>query len=239
MKTEVLQRIGFTNNEIKTYLALLELGESLASKIATKINLNRSLIYKILEDLIRKGFVSFVIKENRKYFSAASPNKLLSILKENETEVQRILPELLNLKKSKENAPKVEIFAGKEGMKTMLEDVLKIAKEIFVLGAKSDFSDKLYYYHPNWHRRRIKQRIIINILFEQEQKVADELLKLKHTEIRFLPKQIKSKIMIAIYGDKVAIELWYDYPITILITDHNTAEGFKSYFNLLWKLAKK
>lgn len=238
MEFEILKKIGLSINEIKVYLALLKLGENLASKISRETSLNRSLVYKILEDLIKKGFVGYVIKENRKYFNAASPNKLLDIIKDNEREIKKILPELLNLKKPIEKTPAVEIYSGKEGMKTMLEDVLRLNKEILVLGAKSDFSEQLIYYHPNWHKRRIKSKIYLKILFEYGQKIAEQLKKLSYTKVRYLPKEIESKIMIAIYKDRTAVELWFDHPSTILIKDSNVADFFKQYFKLLWNISK-
>jgi len=238
MQFEALQNLGLTNNEIKVYLALLELGDSLASLISKKTNINRSLTYKILDDLIKKGFVSYVIKENRKYFSASDPRKLIDILKEKEIQIKKILPDLLKIKEPIKTAPKAEIFAGKNGMKTMLEDVLKTNKKIFILGAKSYFSEKLIYYHPQWHKRRIKQKISMKILFESKETKIKKIKKIKLVESKFLPKTITSKIMIAIYGNKVAIELWFDYPTTIVVTDTDVAEGFKNYFNLLWELSK-
>ena len=238
MEFEVLKKVGLSTNEIKVYLALLKLGENLASKISNETNLNRSLVYKILEDLIKEGFVGYVIKENRKYFNATSPNKLIDIIKDNEREIKKILPDLLNLKRPTEKTPEVEIYSGKKGMETMLEDVLRSNKEILVLGAKSDFSKQLIYYHPTWHKRRVKSKINLKVLFEYGQEIAGQLGKLPYTEIRYLPKKIKSKIMIAICKDKTLIELWFDHPFTILIEDSNVADSFRQYFNLLWNISK-
>ncbi|MBS3097523.1 hypothetical protein J4209_01865 [Candidatus Woesearchaeota archaeon] len=76
MKEEALRKFGLSDREIKVYLALLELGEALASKIAEKTNTPRTLSYDILENLLKKGLVSYVIKSNKKYFSAFDPNNL-------------------------------------------------------------------------------------------------------------------------------------------------------------------
>jgi sugar-specific transcriptional regulator TrmB len=239
MEYGVLKRIGLTGNETKVYLALLKLGESLASSVSKETNINRSLIYRILEDLINKGFVSYVIKENRKYFSSANPHKLLDILKEKEEEIKKIIPTLINLKKSEErNIPKVEVYSGKEGMKSILEKAL-FEKEILVLGARRDFAEKLEFYHPNWHKRREKLKISLKALFQKEQDILRNLGKINHTKVRYLSESIKSEVMFSIFGNNLAVELWSDFPMTILIRDDRISEGFKHYFNLLWKLAKK
>ena len=48
MNTDILKEIGLTDTEIKVYIALLEQGESLASKISGKAEVERAVTYHIL-----------------------------------------------------------------------------------------------------------------------------------------------------------------------------------------------
>src|SRR3989338_10355313 len=89
-----LEELGLTHNEARTYTALLEIGETTTGAIVKKTGLHRVLIYDALERLIKKGLASFVIKENRKYFQATDPNRLLDFLKEKEEIAKSLLPEL-------------------------------------------------------------------------------------------------------------------------------------------------
>ena len=84
MDKTILKQIGLTDHEITIYLTALELGESLASKISEKIRMNRTHVYDILEGLISKGLVSYVIKSNKRYFSATDPHRLVELVKEKE-----------------------------------------------------------------------------------------------------------------------------------------------------------
>src|SRR3989338_10227689 len=93
---ETLMEIGLSREEIKVYLTMLNLGSNLASKISEETKINRSHIYQLLERLISKGFVGYVIKENRKYFSAVNPEKIIDIIKEKERKFKNIIPQLLN-----------------------------------------------------------------------------------------------------------------------------------------------
>jgi len=52
---ENLRKAGLTENESKTYLALLETGPSQAGVITRKTGLHRRVIYDTLEMLIKKG----------------------------------------------------------------------------------------------------------------------------------------------------------------------------------------
>ena len=97
----LLQQIGLTNAEINVYLALLELGSSTTGPIVEKSKASSSKIYEILEKLLQKGLVSFVIKNGMKHFEASDPQRLLDYLKEKETALktqeqglQQMLPEL-------------------------------------------------------------------------------------------------------------------------------------------------
>ena len=70
MDISILEDLGLTNAEIKTYLALLELGTTSAGNLIKKLSMHRAAVYDIIELLINKGLVSYIIKANRKYFEA-------------------------------------------------------------------------------------------------------------------------------------------------------------------------
>ena len=61
MEKELLD-LGFNKNEIKVYLALLKLGVSSVSEISKTSNVDRTLIYGILDKLIEKGLVGSIVK---------------------------------------------------------------------------------------------------------------------------------------------------------------------------------
>jgi len=65
---ETLEKLGFTLNETKTYLNLLNLGSCLASDLAKKTGLHRRPVYDALNRLIEKGLVSYTIKTGKKYY---------------------------------------------------------------------------------------------------------------------------------------------------------------------------
>ena len=66
MNESLLEKIGLTKSEIKVYLALLELGCSATGKIVEKSKASSSKIYEILDRLMQKGLVSFIIKSGIK-----------------------------------------------------------------------------------------------------------------------------------------------------------------------------
>jgi sugar-specific transcriptional regulator TrmB len=59
---QTLGKIGFTPNETKVYLALIDLGTALAGNVAKKAALHRRQTYDALHRLIAKGLVSYTSK---------------------------------------------------------------------------------------------------------------------------------------------------------------------------------
>ncbi len=54
---DLLQRFGFSDKEVDTYLTILELGEAKASTIANEAGVSKRYVYSIAETLEERGFV--------------------------------------------------------------------------------------------------------------------------------------------------------------------------------------
>ena len=244
METGVLQELGLNEIEIRVYLELLKSESLLASEIASRLNLHRTTSYYILENLIKKGLAGYVIKSGKKFFIATNPQKLLEMEKEREIKIKSLIPELIRLKSPSEKMPVVEIYEGKEGLKTIWEDILKSlskGQELSIL-ATGKSHKLLPYYIPNFHSRRIKQGIKINIIYNnvpESKERGKELSKMKLTEVKYLAKEYFMPSSTLIYDEKIAFMLWNENRIiAILMHDKDINKSFNSYFNLLWKLAK-
>ena len=87
MNERILQEAGLTKGESKVYLALVLLGESSVTPIAREAKVSLSKIYEILENLIKKGLVSSIVKNNVKHFSAAEPERILDYLEKKKEDI--------------------------------------------------------------------------------------------------------------------------------------------------------
>jgi sugar-specific transcriptional regulator TrmB len=243
MRRQILLKIGLTGNEADIYLALLELGPSLVSKIVEKTKINRTNIYDRIERLINKGLVSYVIKNNRKCFYAAKPERIMRYLEEKEERlidekeaVQTILPELEKIQPLiKEET--VEVYEGKEGLKTILEDILRTKKDILTYGSEGNFSKILRHYFKHYLKRLEKTGIKMKVIFNCDD--TRKPFEWKFAEVRYVPKEYKTPTETTIFGNKVAIFLLTEEPKAILITSNVIADSYNKHFNLLWKIAKK
>lgn len=245
MKEEALRRFGLTDREIRVYLALLELNESLASEIAEKTNIPRTLVYDILESLLEKGIVSYVIKSGKKYFSALNPNSLIEVLRNQEEVKEKLIkqaiPELLILKNKrlKEKA-KVEVYEGKDGVKTVFNDALRIGKEFLCFGSTGISPGMIPYELSRFHKERIKRKINWRVIYNNDKlgrKRGEEVKKWKYSQVKYMEKT--SPTTTYCYGDKVAIVLWIkERLLAIMVEDEIIAKSFKGFFEVLWRNAK-
>jgi sugar-specific transcriptional regulator TrmB len=242
---ENLTKFGLSEKESKVYLACLELGESSASDISLKSNLPRTLVYDILERLIDMGVISYSIRANKKHVSAANPKELFRIIKEKEEAIKEIMPSLekLNVLKGSKR-PKVEIYEGVEGMKNVMNDILRCEKNVFrAYGSSRSSYAVMPAFMDDWHKERIKKKIVMRILYNKT-KEAKERIKasprsLKLTEFKFMPIELEFPNATLIYANKVVLQSWTKEPFAVMIEDEGMAENQRRYFEQMWKLAKK
>ena len=69
------------------------------------------------------------------------------------------------------------------------------------------------------------------------QEIYDDLKNIKNIQVKLL--KADTPVGIDIYGKKILIILHYQEPVTCtMIYDEHTVTTFRSYFEVLWKLAK-
>jgi len=238
MIKETLKQAGLTNNEALVYNALLEIGPSLAGQISRKTGLHRRTVYDTTEMLIKKGLIAYIVKNNRRLFEASSPNRFLDILKEKQDLIQEALPQMLEFYTSTKEKQETNFYKGKEGLKNVFEDQLETKKEILIIGASPLAYDIIQFYFKWFDKSRVKHKIKTKIIFN---KINDKKIpKIPLSEIKYLPEKYSSPLAVNIYGNKVALILWSEQnPFAIVINQKEIAEGYRKYFELMWKSAKK
>src|SRR3989338_2556896 len=240
-----LEILGLSERESRVYLALLHVGPTTSSKIIRRTGIAPSKIYDVLEKLIHRGLASFIIQNGKREFHAASPEKILDMVREKEDVAKEILPKLQQLFNKSNREIDAEIYKGKEGAKTLFEDVLKEGKEFLILGASGKGITTLPYYLPHFYKKAQERKIPTKILFvdnEENRIQAKDLDKLKNAQIRFLPKQIRNLMVVFIYSDRVVIIPIYEnieaLPLAILIKSKQSADSYRDYFNWIWSICK-
>jgi HTH-type transcriptional regulator, sugar sensing transcriptional regulator len=229
-----LKDAGLTENEAKVYIALLDMGPSLAGKISRRTGLHRRTVYDVTEMLIKKGLTGYILENNRRIFQASDPERIIGILEEKKNV---LAPVVFNLSKKYNEEKKKEgtnFYKGKEGLKTVFEDQLNY-KEVLILGASPKAYEVLQFYFK-WYDKTRKEKKIKTRIIAQDRRIK----KIPLSEIKYLPEKYANPVSMNIYGDKVAIILWASAkPMAIVIKNEEIAEGYKNYFELMWNVAKE
>lgn len=227
---EIVKELGLSDNEAEVYVLLLELNEALASEIAEKSKISRPHIYDTIAKLIDKGLASYVNKNNRRYFKAASPDVLLELLKAKESSLQEVLPELKKLYAPQKEKPLVEVYEGKEGLKNILHDLLRSNKDFCAFGPTTKWREEI----PLEMDRYFKQRDKLSFKARLLAPSGTKTMEYKKNEYRFLPKEYSSPATTIMYDDKTWMILWLPTIISILVENKELAESFKSFFEMMW-----
>ena len=250
MDIVALKEAGLTDGETRVYLALLELGASTIGPILEKSSITRSIIYRILEKLIQKGLVSYIIKEKTKYYQASAPSKLLDYVESrekqlqiNKNKIQEMIPQLI-LKQKLAKKSEANIYEGFKGLMTAYENrylKLKAGDEVVLYGLPSKQPE---FYHAYWQKANAKlDKLGIKSRLLYHPDVTDENLKNRNSyklcEARRMPINMETPSWVMVYKDVTLIAIPQgEMPFAFEITSQVVADSFKNYFEWFWKQSK-
>ena len=231
---ENLKKAGLTGNEARIYLELLQRGSINGSQLANKAGLDRTLTYQVLNNLIKKGLVNYIIKEHKKHFEASSPNNLLNPIKEKKAFIEDLIPELKNLEKAKDTINEVSVYEGKEGLRATYMLWLEEKDTFCAFGSTGRLYDVLYEsprIAKEIEKKGLKGRVVINPKYK-----GHKMMQYKNLHFKFL--DVDSEATTTVFGEVVCIHLIKEKPIVIIIKNKYIAESYRNYFEFLWKAAK-
>ena len=248
MNEKLLEEIGLTKGEIRVYFTLLKIGETTTGKIIEEAQISSGKIYEILDKLIKKGLVSFIIKEKTKYFSPASPNRILDYIHEKEKELNqkeqeiiKELPSLVAIGKAEKEKKETHLFKGFKGIQTAIFEAIEdltSKDEVLAMGIRSSKEERFNLLWQRWHIERVNKKIVCKAIFsDKNTKYYKTFKKMKFVEVRILEGVTPSAI--DVMKDRVLIFTYGEEPSCLSIKNPEIAESFKSFFENLWKVAKK
>ena len=135
--------------------------------------------------------------------------------------------------------PKVEVYEGKEGVKTVFNDALKEGKEFLCFGSTGISPGIIPYELTHFHKQRIKRKIPWRVIYNDDKfgrKRGQEASKWPYSTVKYMEKT--SPTTTYCYSNKVAIVLWIkERLLAIMIQDKIIANSYKDFFEILWKNA--
>jgi len=243
METEIFRELGFTEREIKVYIALLELGSVTVGPIATKTKLQHSKVYETLDKLMEKGLVSYVVVSKTKHFEASPPKEIMNLIEERKRRFKDIMDELELKQKfsgSKQIAIVHEGFKAFKAMFNRIADELKPKESYWAFAFKNEYyTSTASLFLRNFHQKLEEKKVDDRLLGHNSVRVA--LKKTfegnKNIMIRFTPND--TPLGVIIIKNKVINLIWGERPTAIEITSEQIHEQYKLFFQEIWKQAKE
>jgi len=245
-----LKKLGLSDKEAKIYYTSLSRGPETAPNLAKLAYVVRPTTYVIIEGLARKGLMSSFEKGKKTFYVAESPEHLLSIIRlqkkefeERERELTKIIPELTAMANIKGEKPKVRVFEGKEGLKTVIETILKSKTKNIYSFIPADLMFNLFPAKEHQElmasprvQKKIKGKLIYTSKKGHIYKAKDpENLR----EALFIDeKKFPFKCGIDIFDNKIA---FYDYRgeiMGVLIENDQMADTMRTIFDMIWQSEK-
>src|SRR3989338_1288199 len=115
--------------------------------------------------------------------------------------------------KNKEEGANVELFKGNEGMRTIMNDIVREGKEYTLLGEAQKYFEELEVFSLQWIQKMDEKKIKGRLLCSAKQrfKIA------KREKLRFIDERLLPEITTWVYGNKVAQFIWSKPLYVVLI----------------------
>lgn len=253
MLDTIFEKFGLKREHSDVYLALLESGIMPAGKLAKHLNMPRSTIYGLLEDLAQSGLVLQNEKSNVKLWQAVDPETIKTIINEkiNSLESTRsgfetMLESLKKAQKTDFVSPQFHYFEGVDEVKMMLKDVLlyndletelcwSVKDVMKVVGA--EFLEEI-------NKKRIKSNIHIKVIWPKDKTEDVESYKFLapgkevKREVRIAPEDVDFSMGYWAYGNKVLFMSSKVENFGFIVESRELRQLLKTQFDVLWKISK-
>src|SRR5438128_1840655 len=120
---KIIEKLGLSEKEAKVYMAGLKLGETSITDLARASFLKRSTTHLAAQHLIMLGLFSETLKGKRRIIAPVHPRRLLEIARLHANQIEDNLSELTALYNLPKEKPKIRVFEGIEGVRTVYREI--------------------------------------------------------------------------------------------------------------------
>jgi sugar-specific transcriptional regulator TrmB len=236
-----LIEFGLTEKEGEVYITLLKNGDATADQLATSSKLNRSTTYVQIKQLTEYGLVSTFKRGKKTFYAAESPNNLVRILEQKkqdiihqETEVAKLVPELLKLFGSTVDRPVVRVFEGKEGLVSMRNTILDSNTKKLLAAFSFDSMAKIFSEDEMmaFSHKRASKKIESQLMYK---KIGDDIPSIPPQQIRRVKEEeYPFGADLYIYNDTVSFASTKDQIVGVSITNADIAQTMRMLYTTIW-----
>ncbi len=235
----LLEKYGLSERHAKVYMHLLEKMEDTVLSIAKSVNIPRTTVYTILNELKGQGLVSSFRKNKTQYWASESVQQFSLLLEQKKLLLGDLIPALQQVvRQSKEKDSSVRLFTGKEGLKVVWEDIISSLEDnkppfVFAI-SHTDLYSVLPKYFPQWIERRRKSKVFAKLIVHNGHQ---HLRSDSGQEVRAMPEKYIFNGDLTIYGNKVALFIFEKEKYESIIIDSSVfTQMIQGLFNFAWDM---
>lgn len=242
---ENLQKLGFSKDESKIYLELINIGLCTADSLGKRTGFIRQQIYTKIEPLIKAGYVFTQQKGKKKFYGASDPNIFINEYNEKKKLVEQMVPDLKSMIENNHfEQDQIQQYEGIKGVKLLLDKTLESENEILWI-SNYDSSLILFQTHifGNYTQKRIAKKIKLKALVNRLPKENKEIWisddkQCRELRINNMVSSIEAQI---ICQDDMVILMSGDIsnPICVLIKNSIFSRSLISIFEYIYNQSKK
>lgn len=236
--------IGLSPKEADLYLASVQIGPASVLRLSKTANVHRTIVYQLLEKLVKQGLFRVTLTGDKKVYVAVEPNQLLAYLKLKESSLKSVLPELNALSNLEWYKPKILYFEGRKEL-----------QELFKTGLASETKEMRSFFPSRYMvqlfgkrtmeqiinervRRKIRVKTLRSSRSEEPFEGSEETEKVLR-EVRYIPHEKELSMGIVIFDDKVNIFSPAKENFGLQIQSQAFCELMTYFFDVLWSISKE
>ncbi|MDD9953543.1 MAG: hypothetical protein OXR66_04350 [Candidatus Woesearchaeota archaeon] len=247
MELTELHELGLSAGQVAVYGAVLELGTTALNKIQEKTGIERRNIYDILNKLIERGLVSYTVESGKKTFQCTHPNKLKEQVEEKQqalTQLHEKIPHVTELFNAAKQEIRAEVYRGNDAVQALLDEALDYDASYWLggnSGVEKATGEPMKRWWKHWTKRRVKKKHVMYDLVDHGTWLEDfppnntQVHKKGYYKYCQLPKDLRSPMVMIIFGNKVVQVLWSKQSFAFVLESPILKESFMKYFNYFWK----
>ena len=245
-----LIKLGLDNQESDIFASLCRLGPATVFQLAKESKINRTTLYRRIEEIQQKGLLETIVEEKRLLVKTVDFAQLenLVLQKADEAEfLQKNIPIIKSLLNSEygmvQPGTKVLFYKGQEGIRQMVWHTLRAKSEIVGFTFRDLTEAVGLKFASRWHEefllRGLRMRDIIGDEYLNNQKTAFAYSQ-EVFQSRYLPSSILSiDHQTDIYDDVVAFYNWHEGEVFgVEIQNDKVASMQRQIFEILWGMGQ-
>lgn len=237
---------GFSENEARVYVTLLEHGKELGgTKLALITNLHRQYVYLSLPRLIKRGLVEEVRHGKQSRYKARSPQALEQFGRKKAIEAGDLAHEL-NQISTVGNEQDFEVI---QGVRAIQEYELQHAQhveegevECIIGGASNAFGELMDDTLSEYLDIKGSNGVHVKYLGTEDERefyTREYIGKFPNQEYRFLKKLPKGKTHMLVRKNTVSFYSFLTPPLVYVIKSPQIADNYRDFFNMLWEMGEE